>query len=448
MSVERQGPGRRSSDIRLAQVERERAELEEVLIELAGALAESEPAQLIRRLVEAARKVAAASFALFLPDDAAGRLIDVSDGVHPGFAAAPEVGQAPLLAAAVQGMEVLVIDDLLRWAHDAAAQQPYGQLKGGGVVRSWLVLPVRNESGGSHGAVVLGHPAPLQFDHRRERLARGLTQHLAGALDRAVEQHERGRVARVLQETLLPPLLPVVPGVDLSARYRATGVGNLVGGDFYDVFAVGADVWALVLGDVSGFGPEAAAITGQARYTVRAVARDEPTPSGVLRRLNEAIGGRTDDRFCTAVYLRLRRSGTAVTVELSRGGHPPPLILRDSGEVESLDGAAGMPMGMFPDAEVSDLPCTLEAGDAIVLYTDGVIEARNASGEQFGQERLEELLQSCSGRTADGIARRIELAAMDFQGDTASDDVAIVVARALPAPPTVGVAATALVSGS
>jgi len=182
--------------------------------------------------------------------------------------------------------------------------------------------------------------------------------------------------------------------------------------------------------------------------TVRAVARDEPTPSGVLRRLNEAIGGRTDDRFCTAVYLRLRPSGTTVAVELSRGGHPPPLILRDTGEVESLDGAAGMPMGMFPDAQVSDLPCTLEAGDAIVLYTDGVIEARNASGEQFGQERLEELLHSCSGRTADGIARRIELAAMDFQGDTASDDVAIVVARALPAAEAEGVAAVALVSSS
>lgn len=447
MSVERQGPGRRSSDFRLAQVERERTQLEEVLIDLAGALAESEPAQLVRRLVGAAREVTGATLALFLPDDESGAPIDAGDGGPTASITGAELRQAPLLAAAARGTEVLVIDDLLHCLQDATAQEPYGRLKDGGVMRSWLVLPVRSDTGHSHGAVVLGHPAPLRFDHRRQRLARGLTQHLAGALDRAFEQHERGRVARVLQETLLPPLLPVIPGVDLSARYRATGVGNLVGGDFYDVFEVGAGVWAMVLGDVSGFGPEAAAITGQARYTVRAVARDEPTPSGVLRRLNTAIGGRTDDRFCTAVYLRLRPFGSTVGVELSRGGHPPPLILRDTGEVESLDGAAGMPMGMFPDAEVSDLPCALAAGDAIVLYTDGVIEARNASGEQFGQERLEELLTSCSGRTADGIARRIELAAMDFQGDSASDDVAIVVVRALPAA-AAGLTATALVSGA
>ncbi len=416
----------------LALVEAERTELEEVLIELAGALAEVDPLSLVQRLIDATRLVAGASFGLFLPEGA-GPPTYVHGPGHPGFAEPPVVQDAPLLAAAVNSGEVLAIDDLLRWARNGEAQQPYGVLTGGGVVRSWLVLPVRDDIGGSYGTVILGHPMASRFDHRRERLARGLAQHLGGALDRARQQHERGRVARILQETLLPPLLPVVPGVDLSARYRATGAGNLVGGDFYDVFETGGGVWGLVLGDVSGFGPEAAAITGQARYTVRAVARDEPTPSGVLRRLNEAIGGRTDDRFCTVVYLQMRPAEAGVEVVLSRGGHPPPLVLREGGEVESLDGAAGMPMGMFPDADVSDLRMTLAAGDAIVLYTDGVIEARDATGDQFGQERLEELLRRCAGRTADGIARRIELAAMDFQGETASDDVAIVVARAWPA---------------
>lgn len=416
----------------LALVEAERAEIDEVVIELASALAEADPAQRVQRLIDATRRAAGATFGLFLPEGS-GPSTYVHGAEHPGFSDPPVVGDAPLLAAAVQGGDVLAIDDLLRWARNDEAQHPYGVLADGGVVRSWLVLPVCEDIGGSYGAVILGHPMAHRFDHRRERLARGLAQHLAGALDRAREQHERGRVARVLQETLLPPLLPAVPGVDLSARYRATGAGNLVGGDFYDVFETGSGEWAVVLGDVSGFGPEAAAITGQARYTVRAVARDEPTPSGVLRRLNQAIGGRSDDRFCTAVYLLMHPSEMGVQVVLSRGGHPPPLLLREDGSVESLDGAAGMPMGMFPDADVSDLPCTLAAGDAIVLYTDGVIEARDATGDQFGQERLEQLLRSCAGRTADGIARRIELAAIDFQGETASDDVAIVVARARPA---------------
>ncbi|MEO5679168.1 MAG: GAF domain-containing SpoIIE family protein phosphatase, partial [Acidimicrobiales bacterium] len=384
------GPAASATQVLLERAEAERAEVEEVLIDLAASLAEADPARLVQRLVEATRRTAGAAFGTFLPEE--GPPTNVRGADQPGFARAPEVRQAPLLAAALDADQVLAVDDLLRWARSEDARRPYGVLEGGGLVRSWLVLPVRDHNGGSHGAVVLGHPEPHRFDHRRERLARGLAQHLAGALDRAREQHERGRVARVLQETLLPPLLPAVPGVDLSARYRATGVGNLVGGDFYDVFEADEGVWAVVLGDVSGFGPEAAAITGQARYTVRAVAGDEPTPSGVLRRLNTAIGGRTDDRFCTVVYLRMRPSTAGVELVLSRGGHPPPLVLRNGGQVDALDGAAGMPMGMFPDADVSDLPCTLAAGEAIVLYTDGVIEARDASGEQFGQERLEELL--------------------------------------------------------
>ncbi len=414
----------------LAQVEAERTDLEEVLVDLAGALAEADPTCLVQRLLDATRRVAGASFGLFLP--AAGPPIFASGPEHSGFKEPPVVEEAPLLAAAVQGGKPLVVDDVLRWARTSEARAPYGHLEGGGLIRSWLVLPIGDEAGGGHGAMVLGHPEPHRFDHRRNRLATGVGQHLAGALDRSHAERERYRVARVLQETLLPPVMPEVPGVGLAARYRAAGAANVVGGDFYDVFEVDGGAWALVLGDVSGVGPEAAAITGQARYTIRAVARDEPTPSGVLRRLNSAIGGRSDDRFCTAVYLRMQPSSTGVEVVLSRGGHPPPLVLRDDGRVEAMDCSAGLPLGMFPDAEVSDVSCTLGPGDAIVLYTDGVIEARDTGGDQYGQDRLEALLETCAGRTADGIARRIELAAMDFQGDTASDDVAIVVARADP----------------
>jgi len=415
----------------LAQAEEQRAEVEEVLIDLAGALAEADRGRMVHRLVEATRRIAGAGFGLFLPD-AEGPPEFIRGPGELAFSEIPEVRVAPLLAGALQGDEVLVIDDLLRWARTEDAQRPYGSLDGGGVVRSWLVLPVRDESGGSHGAMVLGHPMPHRFDHRRERLAAGLGAHLAGALDRAHAERERYRVARVLSETLLPSVMPEVPGVDLAARYRAAGRANVVGGDFYDVFEVGDGAWAVVLGDVSGVGPEAAAITGQARYTVRAVAGDEPTPSGVLRRLNDAIGGRADDRFCTAVYLRMQPTAEGVKVVLSRGGHPPPLVLRYGGGVEALDAASGLPLGMFPDADVSDVSCSLAAGDAIVLYTDGVIEARDITGEQFGLERLEALLETCAGRTAAGIARRIELAAMDFQSDSAGDDVAIVVARADP----------------
>lgn len=422
-----------TSNALLAQTEADLREVEEVLVDLAGALAESEPGRLVHRLLDAIRRVAGASFGLFVSGDG-GPELSIRGHDDLEFKEPPILGEAPLLAGAVAGDEVLVVDDLLRWAGTEEAQAPYGRLETGALVRSWLVLPLRGSGTADHGAVVLGYPEPHRFDHRRERLARGLGQHLAGALDRAENERQRTKVGTVLQKMLLPPVMPDVPGIDIAARYRAAGATNVVGGDFYDVFAVGDGAWAMVLGDVSGVGPEAAAITGQARYTVRAVAPGEDAPSGVLRRLNDAIGGRSDDRFCTAVYLRMESTESGVDMCLSRGGHPPPLVLRDGGQVEALDGAAGLPLGMFADAEVTDVPLMLEPGDAIVLYTDGVIEARDATGDQFGQSRLEALLATCAGRTADGIARRIELAAMDFQGDTASDDVAILVARADPAP--------------
>ena len=190
----------------------------------------------------------------------------------------------------------------------------------------------------------------------------------------------------------------------MAARYRPTGAGNLVRGDFYDVFEIG-DEWGVVLGDVSGFGPEAAALTGLARYTVRAVAGQEGPGAG-LRVLNRALCRQhTADRFCSAVYLRLRPEDDGrVVLRVAVGGHPPPLVGRDSGTVEPLVVKESMLLGLFVDAELCDRELVLSPGDVLVLYTDGVIEARGPDGEQFGQERLEHLLVRAAGRTADGIA--------------------------------------------
>ncbi len=300
------------------------------------------------------------------------------------------------------------------------------------MVRSWLAAPVTARSGEVLGTLFLGHRDPRAFDGRDELLIGGMVAHLAVALEKAELLAERAQVAHLLQETLLPPLLPSIPGVDCAARYRPTGSGNLVGGDFYDLFSTGEGMWGVVLGDVSGVGPEAAALTGIARYTIRAVARDDG-PSEVLRALNDALNNqRTDDRFCTALYLTLVPAATGVGVTLANGGHPPPLVLHDDGRVDVVTGASGLPLGMFPDAGVSDRQLTLAPGDAMILYTDGVIEARSPSGDQLGQERLEELVAGCAGRTADGIARRLELAVIDHQAGVTLDDVAVLVVRALP----------------
>lgn len=438
MTADRIG-GRRASDWRfdtpaealLKQLEEDRARLEAVLLRLPAILGELEVDRLVEGLAEAARELGGADFALYAGAATPGRPVLVG-AAEADFEEVPDPVRAPLLAAAFTGSSPLRVDDTTLWAPSDDAARPYGSFRDGRVVRSYIGAPVVARDGLVLGALFLGHHQRRAFDRRDEQLVFGIAAHLAVALEKADLLAERARVARVLEETLLPPLLPAIPGVDCAARYRPTGSGNLVGGDFYDVFSTVAGEWGVVLGDVSGVGAEAAALTGIARYTVRAVATDEG-PSAVLRALNDALNNqRTGDRFCTAVFLRLIPTAVGVAVTLANGGHPPPLVLRDDGSIEVVLGTGGLPLGLFPDAGISDQTLTLAPGDALVLYTDGVVEARTPAGEEFGQQRLEALLANCAGRTADGIARRLELAVIDHQAGRTLDDVAVLVVRADP----------------
>ncbi|MBW3615296.1 MAG: SpoIIE family protein phosphatase [Actinobacteria bacterium] len=441
MTGERVG-GRRASDWQLdtpaeallKQLEAERARLETVLLRLPGILGELEVERLVEGLAESARELTGADFAMYVGRREPGLAVLVGAS-ETDFEDLPVPVLAPLLAAAFSSTAPLRVDDTSLWALSEEAARPYGSFRDRGLVRSYIAAPVLAPAGDVLGALFLGHHRVRAFDRRDEQLLLGISAHLAVALEKADLLAERAEVARVLQETLLPPLLPAIPGVDCAARYRPTGSGNLVGGDFYDVFSTAEGEWGVVLGDVSGVGAEAAALTGIARYTVRAVAGDGG-PSAVLSSLNEALNNqRTGDRFCTAVFLRLVPTALGVVVTLANAGHPPPLVLREDARVESVGGTGGMPLGLFPDAGVSDQNLTLAPGDAIVLYTDGVIEARAPDGEEYGQERLEWLLARCAGRTADGIARRLELAVIDHQAGRTLDDVAVLVVRADPTPP-------------
>ncbi len=156
------------------------------------------------------------------------------------------------------------------------------------------------------------------------------------AIDNArLEERER-QIATTLQRSLLPPSLPDIPGIDAAARYRAGGEGTVVGGDLYDLFAVD-DAWAVVVGDVCGKGAEAAALTAMVRYTIRAEAVHHAGPTEVLVALNDAIlRHQTDGRFCTVLLGRLRTHGGGATIRLACAGHPQPVLLRASGEVEPV----------------------------------------------------------------------------------------------------------------
>ena len=283
------------------------------------------------------------------------------------------------------------------------------------------------------GVMELGFAEPLVPE--RESELRGifvdLARRAALAIDNARLYQERSDVARTLQRSLLPADLPDIPGLQLAARYVASGSGNEVGGDFYDCFSTGGGEWALVIGDVCGKGAEAASVTALARYTIRAAVLHTRGPADVLAELNEALLRQSlDYRFCTALYATLCPEGDGVEVTLASGGHPLPLVLRATGEVESV-GEAGTLLGIVADPVLSARSVHLGPGDAMVLYTDGVIEA-SPGDDAFGPEHFAEFLATLSGRDADGIANLVEREVLEIQGGSPRDDVALLVARLPP----------------
>jgi sigma-B regulation protein RsbU (phosphoserine phosphatase) len=237
-------------------------------------------------------------------------------------------------------------------------------------------------------------------------------------------------VATTLQRSLLPPRLPVVPGIGLAARFRAAGEANQVGGDFYDLFPVD-DGWIVVIGDVTGKGPDAAAITSLARYTIRTAALYERDPAGIMQRLNHALLAEDEHRqMCTAVCLKVMpgSAGAPVAVRFVCAGHPPPFLVRAPGQLEELC-RAGPLLGAFGEAAWDAADVELGPGDGIVLYTDGVTDARGAGG-RFGQQRLEQVLREVAGNDADAIAEALDVRLLDFQQGPQRDDVAVLVLRA------------------
>jgi PAS domain S-box-containing protein len=270
-----------------------------------------------------------------------------------------------------------------------------------------------------------------RYDGKDLEVAEELARRCATAIDNARLYRERSYIARTLQQSLLPVELPDIPGIEAAARFRPTGEGNDVGGDFYDMFESGERGWTVVMGDVCGKGPDAAAVTALARYTLRAAAMRNRLPSRSLHVLNEALlRQRTDRRFCTVAYAYLETVGDSARVGLASGGHPLPLLLRPDGSVE-LVGEPGTLLGVVPDPAFEDRAVSLAPGDALVFYTDGVIESRSAEGA-LGEAGLAELVASCAGRDADAIASHVEKAAMRSQRARPRDDIAVLVLRVAP----------------
>jgi serine phosphatase RsbU (regulator of sigma subunit) len=431
MPVGDDAPGRS----RLLSATAERDRLERVLGLLPQALEVGSPQGVADVLVQGACLLANARLGWVLLPDSAQALLCGPDAASVG----PEVepGRWPVVAAALGGVAVHV-PDLLELGPTGSwptpdASQPRVFTADGRELRSLSALPVSGD-GGVRGVLVLAHHRAHAFSERRLALVAALADHLGQVLDVVETVREQTRVAAALQETLLPPVLPDVEGVELAARYRPSGSGNLVGGDFYDVFADGSGGWYMLLGDASGIGPEAAGLAGVARYTARALAESASGPKEMLAHLNRALlRAAPEDRFCTAVLAHLRSTPDgALGVALTSAGHPPPLVQRAGGAIEPAMSATGLVLGILPDASIGEAGLLLEPGDALVCYTDGVIEAHARDGGQFGEERLAHVLADARGRSAAGIARRVERAVVDYRSPDDHDDLAVVVVRCRP----------------
>jgi sigma-B regulation protein RsbU (phosphoserine phosphatase) len=252
---------------------------------------------------------------------------------------------------------------------------------------------------------------------------------LLRAKERAEASEERARaLARTLQSSFVPPSVPEVPGLEGAGAYRPAGDGTVVGGDFYDVFPVTSDEWVVVLGDVCGKGPAAAVVTSFVRDSIRVLTVSEPSPARVLAQLNELLLRHgSGNRFCTLVLLRLVRQGPCWRAVVSVGGHPPPVVLR-RGEEPAFAPFRGFLVGAFAEAAFTEDELMLHPGDGLVLYTDGITEAR-VGPSLFGDQAVLESLRS-SGRggsasMADVVGTLVG-AALDFQAGDAQDDIAAV----------------------
>ncbi|WP_328583893.1 PP2C family protein-serine/threonine phosphatase [Streptomyces sp. NBC_00370] len=200
----------------------------------------------------------------------------------------------------------------------------------------------------------------------------------------------------VLQQSLVPSALPAVPGLEAAAYYHTASPDRL-GGDFYDLFPLSKGRWAFFLGDVCGKGPQAASLTSLTRYTLRAAALHDPEPAAALTTLNSVLHERYatsgDPRYCTVIFGVMEPCGDHghTTVRLASGGHPPALVVRAEGRTEYLPTPGGLLVGVLAAARFSTTQTTLGPGDTLLLYTDGLTEARTGPTREhlFGDEALQ-----------------------------------------------------------
>ncbi len=292
--------------------------------------------------------------------------------------------------------------------------------------RSAAVFPMIAR-GRTHGAISFLH---VRSNARYGRPVLEVLEDLSGraamAFDNARLYAERTQQAQTLRRSLMPSVLPAIPGLQLASYFRPLGAGREVGGDFYDAFGDEDGCW-LVVGDVCGKGAEAAAVTGFLRHTIAAYARDAVSPARVLSQVNRVMLEQDfDGRFATAILVNLRfgeRGRVAATV--ASAGHPAALVTRAGGGASEL-GEPGALLGVFADTEIEETSTALGPGDSLALYTDGLLEAHAPELTLTAHEMIERLAHRSPAEAREAIEALLGLVELD---EDVRDDIAILSAR-------------------
>ncbi len=278
------------------------------------------------------------------------------------------------------------------------------------------------------GTLAVGRHQRHRHDPDEVSVLEDVARRAALAIENARIHAERRRVAQTLQKSLLPPVLPVVEGIGFAAEYVPTGDDAEVGGDFYDVVPLPDGRWLVVIGDVSGKGVQAAAVTGLVRDVIRVLVSDgKPLPE-VLVRLNETLVDRGSGRYCTLALAAVGPGeGRQLDVSLHLAGHDRPVLLPGGGGAAFV-GRGGTALGLLDSIATPSAEIPLGPGDALIFYTDGVTERRRGR-ELFGLDRLRESATPLAGYSADVVAARLRATAIGFSVEPPRDDIAILVLR-------------------
>jgi sigma-B regulation protein RsbU (phosphoserine phosphatase) len=275
-----------------------------------------------------------------------------------------------------------------------------------------------------------GRPVLIRTTIFDARDRRAYERELLRARQEADRERERLReLVGTLQRSLLPPSLPVVPGLDVAGHYHVASADEL-GGDFYDLFPLSEHRWGVFLGDVCGKGAHAATITSMIRYTLRTAAVYDADPAAVLGTLNPALHERyleDSQCFCTAIFGLLTPDGDGFSLALASGGHPDPLLMRADGTAEYVKLPGGPLIGMWDDAEFVTGTVRLGPGDTLLLFTDGLTEARTPDADRtsrYGDQALSALAASLAPATPDAAIAAI-IALLDGLGPQVEDDTAV-----------------------